>query len=43
MVLPEDQVHRIVDKLENLKTFIYREDGKGIKRMQNSIFGFESE
>ena len=30
MGLPEDQVHRIVDKLENLKTFIYREDGKGI-------------
>ena len=28
--LPEDKVHRIVDKLENLKTFIYREDGKGI-------------
>jgi hypothetical protein len=28
--MPEDRVHQIVDKLENLKTFIYRDDGKGI-------------
>jgi hypothetical protein len=28
--MPNDQVHQIVDKLENLKTFIYRDDGKGI-------------
>lgn len=30
MGMPEDKVHRIVDKLEDLKTFIYREDGIGI-------------
>ncbi|MBW2237575.1 MAG: hypothetical protein JRF39_00750 [Deltaproteobacteria bacterium] len=28
--MPNDQVHQIVNKLENLKTFIYRSDGKGI-------------
>ncbi|MBU1421769.1 MAG: hypothetical protein ABIJ52_00470 [Pseudomonadota bacterium] len=28
--MPNDQVHEIIDKLENLKTFIYRSDGKGI-------------
>ena len=28
--IPTDQVHEIVNKLENLKTFIYRSDGKGI-------------
>jgi hypothetical protein len=28
--MPKDQVHQIVDKLESLKTFIYRGDGKGI-------------
>ena len=28
--MPKDQVHQIVNKLENLKTFIYRDDGKGI-------------
>ena len=30
MEMSNDQVHEIVNKLENLKTFIYREDGKGI-------------
>jgi len=30
MGMPNDQVHEIVNKLESLKTFIYREDGKGI-------------
>jgi hypothetical protein len=30
MGMPKDQVHQIIDKLENLKTFIYRGDGKGI-------------
>jgi len=30
MGMPKDQVNQIVDKLENLKTFIYRDDGKGI-------------
>ncbi len=28
--MPKDQVHQIINKLENLKTFIYREDGEGI-------------
>jgi len=28
--MPNDQVHEIINKLENLKTFIYRGDGKGI-------------
>lgn len=28
--MPNDQVHEIINKLENLKTFIYRDDGKGI-------------
>ena len=28
--MPNDQVHQIINKLENLKTFIYRDDGKGI-------------
>ena len=28
--MPKDQVHQIISKLENLKTFIYRDDGKGI-------------
>ena len=28
--LPKDQVHEIINKLENLKTFIYRDDGKGV-------------
>jgi hypothetical protein len=28
--MPNDQVREIVDKLENLKTFIFRCDGKGI-------------
>ncbi len=28
--MPNDQVHKIINKLENLKTFIYRDDGKGI-------------
>jgi hypothetical protein len=28
--MPKDQVQQIVNKLENLKTFIYRSDGKGI-------------
>ena len=28
--MPNDQVHQIINKLENLKTFIYRGDGKGI-------------
>ena len=28
--MPEDRVNQIVDKLENLKTFVYRDDGKGI-------------
>ena len=28
--VPNNQVHEIINKLENLKTFIYREDGKGI-------------
>ena len=27
--LPKDKVDRIINKLENLKTFIYRSDGKG--------------
>jgi hypothetical protein len=30
MGMPSDQVNIIVNKLENLKTFIYRSDGKGI-------------
>jgi len=30
MEIPLDQVFAIVDKLENLKTFIYRSDGNGI-------------
>ncbi len=28
--LSKDQVHQIINKLENLKTFIYRDDGKGV-------------
>jgi hypothetical protein len=28
--MPNDQVYEILNKLENLKTFIYRSDGKGI-------------
>jgi hypothetical protein len=28
--MPKDQVIEIINKLENLKTFIYRSDGKGI-------------
>ena len=28
--MPNDQVNGIINKLENLKTFIYRSDGKGI-------------
>ena len=28
--MPNDQVLEIINKLENLKTFIYRSDGKGI-------------
>ncbi|MBT8366594.1 MAG: hypothetical protein KJP23_18035 [Deltaproteobacteria bacterium] len=28
--MPNDQVYEIINKLENLKTFIYRGDGKGI-------------
>ena len=28
--MPIDQVSEIIEKLENLKTFIYRRDGKGI-------------
>jgi len=28
--MPNDQVHQIINKLENLKTFIYRSDGRGI-------------
>ncbi len=28
--MPNDQAHQIINKLENLKTFIYRSDGKGI-------------
>jgi len=28
--MPNDQVREIINKLENLKTFIYRGDGKGI-------------
>ena len=28
--MPNDQVNEIINKLENLKTFIYRSDGKGI-------------
>jgi len=28
--MPNNQVHEIINKLENLKTFIYRSDGKGI-------------
>ena len=28
--MPQDQVHQIINKLENLKTFIYRSDGQGI-------------
>ncbi|MCP4109977.1 MAG: hypothetical protein GY749_31385 [Desulfobacteraceae bacterium] len=30
MEIPLDNVCSIIDKLENLKTFIYRSDGKGI-------------
>jgi len=30
MGMPKDRVHQIINKLENLKTFIYRDDGKGI-------------
>lgn len=28
--MPDDQIHKIINKLENIKTFIYRSDGKGI-------------
>ena len=28
--MPTDHVNEIIDKLENLKTFIYRSDGQGI-------------
>jgi len=28
--IPNETVHEIIHKLENLKTFIYRSDGKGI-------------
>ena len=28
--MPNDQVHQIIDKLESLKTLIFRSDGKGI-------------
>ena len=28
--MPNDRVHEIIDKLENLKTFIFRSDGIGI-------------
>jgi len=28
--MPKNQVNQIIDKLENLKTFIYRDDGKAI-------------
>jgi len=28
--IPKDRVHEIINKLGNLKTFIYRDDGKGI-------------
>jgi hypothetical protein len=28
--MPDHQVHEIINKLENLKTFLYRSDGKGI-------------
>ncbi len=28
--IPEDQIHEMINKLENLKTYIYRSDGKGI-------------
>jgi len=28
--IPNEAVHEIINKLENLKTFIYRSDGKGI-------------
>ena len=28
--IPNETVHEIINKLENLKTFIYRSDGKGI-------------
>lgn len=28
--MQKNKVHEIINKLENLKTFIYREDGKGI-------------
>jgi hypothetical protein len=28
--MPQDRVNEIIDKLENLKTFVYRSDGKGI-------------
>ena len=28
--IPNDQVIKIINKLESLKTFIYRDDGKGI-------------
>jgi len=28
--IPKDRVHEMINKLENLKTFIYRDDGKGI-------------
>lgn len=28
--MPNDQIVEIINKLENLKTFIYRSDGKGI-------------
>ena len=30
LAMPHDQVLEIINKLENLKTFIYRSDGKGI-------------
>ena len=30
MKIPSEQISSIIDKLENLKTFIFRSDGKGI-------------
>ena len=40
--MSNDRVHEIINKLESLKTFIYRTDGKGINWAYplSAIFGF---
>ena len=47
MKIPSEQISSIIDKLENLKTFIFRSDGKGIDwaypfRLDNTGFRMKS-